>query len=136
MVPIKEKRTCAITQIPRKVHAYCGAPGEHETGTCIVTMQHGAGYPPQATCKSVVEALTTANNVHGEDVGSHEMGGHRRAREAGGAAHWRKWQHYGGCEAGYDVGRCQSQHSGGAGCTAKYERPVKNTRGVVHADGM
>ena len=50
--------------------AYCGAPGEHESDNCIITMQYGdeedscmvfqAGYPLQGNCMSVVEALIMA----------------------------------------------------------------------------
>ena len=63
--------------------AYCGAPGEHETGSCTVTMQYGdekesrmlyqAEYPPHGNCMSVIEALLMANNLHEEDVGSHTV---------------------------------------------------------------
>ena len=59
---------------------HCGASSEHEMGSCIVTMQHGddeevcvvyqAEYPPQGNCKSVVEALIMANNVHRKDLNS------------------------------------------------------------------
>ena len=58
--------------------AYCGAPSEHETFTCTVTMQHGneeetcmvhqAGYQPQGNCKSVSDALIAANNVREKSV--------------------------------------------------------------------
>ena len=62
---------------------YCGASSEHEMGSCIVTVQDGndeevyvvyqAEYPPQGNCKSVIEALIMANNVHQEDLNSHKM---------------------------------------------------------------
>ena len=68
--------------------ALCGAPSEQETGTCIVTMQHGdeeescmvyqAEYPPQGNFLSVIEALIMANNVHEQDVSSHKVESHRR----------------------------------------------------------
>ena len=89
--------------------AYCGGPSEHETGTCIITMQYGdeedscmvfqAGYPPQGNCTSLVEALIMANNVHEEDVRSHQVGSHRRVYGALRRPHtleelaalWRAW---------------------------------------------
>ena len=50
---------------------------EHETGTCTVTIQYGdeddaclAECPPQGNCKSVIEGLIMANNVHEKDAGS------------------------------------------------------------------
>ena len=68
--------------------AYRGAPSEHETGTCLVTMQNGeeeeacmvhqAEYPPQANCNSVVGPLIMANKLHEEDASSHKVGSHRR----------------------------------------------------------
>ena len=64
--------------------AHCGAPGEYETGTCMVIIQcddeetscmvHQTEYPLQGNCKSVIEALIVANNVHEEDVFSHRVG--------------------------------------------------------------
>ena len=69
--------------------ACCGAPSEHEIGTCPVTVQYGdeeqtcvvyqAEFPPQANCMSVIEALIMTNNVREEDAGSHKVGSHRRA---------------------------------------------------------
>ena len=87
--------------------AYCGAPSEHEIGSCIVTKQNGdeeescmvyqAEYPPQENCESVVEVLLMPNSVHGEDASSHDVGSHRRV--SGGLrghtleelAQWRVW---------------------------------------------
>ena len=37
-----------------------------------------------------------ANNVHEEDVSSHEVGSHRRVLGGQGASHWRSWKHGGG----------------------------------------
>ena len=63
--------------------ACCGGPRDHETVTiqyryegksCIV---YQAEYPPQGNCKSVMEALIMANNVHEEDVSSHKVTTHR-----------------------------------------------------------
>ena len=60
--------------------AYCGAYGERETGTCMITMQYGdkddtcmvdqAEYPAQGNCKAPI----MASNVHEEDVSSHKLG--------------------------------------------------------------
>ena len=68
--------------------AYRGAHNEHDTGTCIVTVQYGdedemcmvylADYPPQGNCKSVIDAKVLANNVREENAGSHTVGSHRR----------------------------------------------------------
>ena len=53
--------------------AYCGALGGHETGSCIVTMQHGdeketcvayqAEYPSQEKGTSVIVAVILANSA-------------------------------------------------------------------------
>ena len=71
----------------RSCCAYCGAPSEHESGNYSITMQYGdeedscmvfqAGYPLQGNCMSVVKALIAANNVHQEEVSSHQVGSHR-----------------------------------------------------------
>ena len=75
----------------------CGAPREHETDTCIVTMQHGdedescmfnlAEYPPQRNWESVLDASIMANNLHEKDADSHKVGSHRRVYGSGRAAH-------------------------------------------------
>ena len=68
----------------------CGASGERETGTCMISMQYGdkddtcmvdqVEYPAQGNCKSVIEAPIMASDVHEEDVSSHEVGSPRRSR--------------------------------------------------------
>ena len=69
----EKKGNCEITQITHQgCCACCGAPRDHEAVTmqyrfegksCIV---YQAEYPPQGNCKSVIEALIMANNVHEE----------------------------------------------------------------------
>ena len=59
---------------PKCCCAYCGAYSEHETDTCIVTMQHGdedvmcmvyEAECPQGNCKWVLEALPSHRRVYG-----------------------------------------------------------------------
>ena len=74
--PVMSHKSCI-----RCTCAYCCAPSEHETGTCIVSMQFGqeeescmvyqAECPPWGSSKSVKGALSMANIVHEEDVSSH-----------------------------------------------------------------
>ena len=78
--------------------AYCGASGERETGTCMITMQYGdkddtcmvgqAEYMAQGTCKSVIEAPTMVSNEHEEDVSSDKVGSPCRCTGASGAVRW------------------------------------------------
>ena len=70
------QRELALSHKARTGHcsAYCGALSEHETGTCIVTMQYGdeermrvayqAEYPSQEKGTSVIVAFIMANNAY------------------------------------------------------------------------
>ena len=46
-----------------------------ESDTCVI---YQAGYPPQGNCKSVIEYLIMANNVHEGDVSFHKVESQRR----------------------------------------------------------
>ena len=71
----EEKGICENTHTSRTrcCCVYFGAPGQHVTGTCTVTMQCGdeeescvvcqPDGPPQGNYESVTEALIVANNV-------------------------------------------------------------------------
>ena len=118
--------------------AYRGDPNEHETGTCIDTMQHGdedatctayqAEYPPQGNCEAGIEGLSVANYVHKEDAGSHKVGSHRRVHEGFRSrtlkefANFRKtWSKYDRSMEQAVTCRCQGRHCEG-GCSTCYWR--------------
>ena len=109
--PMRKNELVRLQKSRTMCCAYRGAPSEHETGTCIVTMQHGdeqescmvyqAEYPPQGNCRSVIQALIMAKNVHEQDVGSHKVGSHHRVH-GGLRSHtreeltvlWRAWSEH------------------------------------------
>ena len=66
--------------------------------SCMVDQ---AQYLPQGNCKSVIEGLFMANNVHEEDASSHDVGNHRRVFDGLRshtldtlAALWRAWSEH------------------------------------------
>ena len=104
-------------------------------------MVYQAEYPPQGNCKSVIEALIVANNVHEEDVSYHEVGSPRRVfRNLRGQTLESQLQ-YGEHGVGKIdsqnsrvVGRCQGQHRGEAGDIANCLWSEGNTRNIAHGE--
>ena len=67
-------RTHVVLVVNMK-RAQAKSPCDDEDTFCMV---HQAEYPPQGNCKSVMEVLIMANNVHEEDACSHKVEVHCR----------------------------------------------------------